>query len=97
VDARAGLNTEDRKLYHYTISSYYCELSEITVTLGRIAWLQTTDDNLKTESKHFWKYTTFKGNDQSIKLKLKATLLHSRILSKKKFQATFVLFLAYPF
>jgi hypothetical protein len=61
--------------YFYNQYSKHCKLVKTTIKSDRLAWLMSTDDNLKTEPTKFWKYvSTFRKSDStSIQLHVDAT------------------------
>jgi hypothetical protein len=44
--------------YFYSKFSFYRKLVKATIKSDRLRWLRSTDDNLKSQSKQFWKYVT---------------------------------------
>jgi hypothetical protein len=57
-------------LYHKF--SYYRKLVKATIQSDRLSWLQSVDEKLRTQPKHFWKYVASfrKTNSNSIQLEV---------------------------
>jgi hypothetical protein len=49
------------------VFSYYHKLVKTTITKGRLLWLKSVDDSLKTKPTDFWKYVSkFKKIDHVV-------------------------------